>query len=90
MCEKDIENWPIVKMNEVQTPKQGQYGIGTQFRLVNMLSSRMNGKEFKEAFMWLPISPKNFQRARENQFWSLRESILEPPGLYFGVFGVDL
>jgi flagellar motor protein MotB len=47
--EKDIENWPIVKMNEVQTPKQGQYGIGTQFRLVNMLSSRMNGKEFKKA-----------------------------------------
>jgi len=33
----------------VQTPKQGQYGIGTQFRLVNMLSSRMNGKEFKKA-----------------------------------------
>jgi flagellar motor protein MotB len=47
--EKDIENWPIVKMNEVQTPKQGQYGIGTQFRLVNLLSSRMNGKEFKKA-----------------------------------------
>jgi len=47
--EEDIENWPKVKMNEVQTPKQGQYGIGTQFRLVNMLSSRMNGKEFKKA-----------------------------------------
>ncbi len=46
---KDIENWPKVKMNEVQTPKHGQYGIGTQFRLVNMLSSRMNGKEFKKA-----------------------------------------
>ena len=42
-------NLPIVKMNEVQTPKHGQYGIGTQFRLVNMLSSRMNGKELKKA-----------------------------------------
>lgn len=47
--EEDIETQPKVKMNEVQTPKQGQYGIGTQFRLVNMLSSRMNGKEFKKA-----------------------------------------
>ena len=43
------ETCPIVKMNEVQTPKHGQYGIGTQFRLVNMLSSRMNGKELKKA-----------------------------------------
>ena len=43
------ETSPIVKMNEVQTPKHGQYGIGTQFRLVNMLSSRMNGKELKKA-----------------------------------------